>query len=187
MRPVAMFCTLVLLPGFCAAQAGGQATVISGYAGTWAVPPGAYALPSSPLVTTPSIESVPPPLIVGASSATGANIVGASNSTLAAEPGTGAEQGVSYPLWTPAFFPQLAPQLAPFSSGSRQESRPAEAQDGSFDLGLATFQSDYGAARLAANSGPRSHAAKTYTNDDLARLQQNTGEVKFRDKSEHLN
>jgi hypothetical protein len=177
-----MFCTLVLLSGFCAAQAGGQATVIGGYASTWVVPPGAYALPSSPLVTTPSIESVPPPLVVGASSATGGNIAGASNSTLATEPGSGTEQGVSYPLWTPAFFPQ-----APFSSASQQESRPAESQRGSFDLGVATFQSDYGVARLAANSGPRSHAVKTYTNDDLARLQQNTGEVKFRDKSEHLN
>jgi hypothetical protein len=183
MRPVAMSCTLVLLSGFCAAQAGGQATVVGGYASTWSVPPGAYALPSSPLVATPSIESVPPPLVVGASSATGGNIAGASNSTLATEPGSGTEQGVSYPLWTPAFFPQLAPS----SSGSQQESRPAESQRGWFDLGVATFQSDYGVARLAANSGPRPHAAKTYTNEDLARLQQNTGEVKFRDKSEHLN
>jgi hypothetical protein len=93
------------------------------------------------------------------------------------------EPGASYSVETPL----LSPGAEFFPTGSEQDSRPAESQNRALDLGAATFQSDYGVAQLAADSGPRSHAVKTYTNDDLVRLQQNTGEVKFGDKSEHLN
>ncbi len=177
MRPVAGFFLIVLISGFAMAQVNGQATVEGGYASTWIVPPGAYAVPLVPLVTTPTYDFPTPSLQVGASSATSGNAAGATNSTSAFVAPS------SYPLVAPLLTPGLA-----FSSRTSEENSATEdSQKRSFDLGVANFQSDYGAAELAAISRPRAHAVKTYTNDDLNRLNQNNGEVKFKDKTEHLN
>jgi hypothetical protein len=163
MRLFAVFCAVLLISGFSLAQVNGQATVIGGYASTWVAPPGAYALPLMPLVTTPSVEFAPPPLEVGASSATAGNRVAAASPDLVLE--------------TPSPYSRITPLLTPgmmFSSPTREESSGREpSQNGSVELGAATFQSDYGVAQLARNLGPRRHAAKTYTNDDLNRWQEN--------------
>jgi hypothetical protein len=161
MRLSAIFCAALLISGFSRAQVNGQATVIGGYASTWVAPPGAYAVPLMPLVTTPSIEFAPPPLEVGASSATAGNRVGATSSDLAVE--------------TPSPYSPITRLLAPemMLSSPTREAGAGPSQNGSLDLGAATFQSDYGVAQLAKNLGPRRRAAKTYTNDDLHRLQEN--------------
>jgi hypothetical protein len=163
MRLSAIFCAVLLISGFSMAQTNGQATVIGGYASTWVAPPGAYAVPLLPLVVTPSIEFAPPPLEVGTSSATAGNRVGATASGLTVE--------------TPSPYSRIVPLLAPgimVSPQTRDEgSGPGPSQNDSIDLGVATFQSDYGVAELARNLGPHPHAAKTYTNDDLNRLREN--------------
>jgi hypothetical protein len=178
MRVSAIFCAAFLISGFSMAQVNGQATVIGGYASTWVAPPGAYAVPLMPLVTTPSIEFAPPPLEVGASSGTAGNRVGATASDLAVE--------------TPSPYSRITPLLAPgmmFFSPTREEGSGAEpSQNGSLDLGAATFQSDYGVAQLARNVGPHPRAAKTYTNDDLNRWRENSngnaGAMKSNNKTE---
>jgi hypothetical protein len=166
-----------LISGFAAAQVNGQATIEGGYASTWIVPPGAYAVPLVPLITTPIYDFPTPPLEVGASNATIGTVAGATNSAPAFVVPS------SYPL----IAPLLAPGLAFSSPTSEGNSATADSRKRSFDLGVAKFESDYGVAELVAKSRPRAHAAKTYTNDDVNRLNQNTGEVKFKGKIERLN
>ncbi|HZR56363.1 MAG TPA: hypothetical protein VFA74_05790 [Terriglobales bacterium] len=178
MRRVEIYCTFILLllsSEFVLGQVNGQATIEGGYASTWVLPPGAYAIPNVPLVTTPTYEFAPPALQVGASNATTGNVAGAANSTL----NTGGYS--SYSIFTPF----IVPGIALSSRNSEANVAAEESQSGSLDLGAATFQGDYGAAELAS-SRSHTHAAKTYTNDDLNQLNQKNGEVKFNNKSEHL-
>src|SRR5438105_3211145 len=95
MRECVGFCLIVLLCGF----AWGQGDF---------VPPGTYAQPSAPRLTTPSAspEAVgtpslsldSPSSIAGASNATAGNIAGAANSTLSVD-STGSGVQVNQPLW----------------------------------------------------------------------------------------
>jgi hypothetical protein len=57
MRQLWIISTILLLSGLAAAQV----TVVSGYAGDWRVPPGAYSTPFVPLVSTPSVSLNSPP------------------------------------------------------------------------------------------------------------------------------
>ncbi|MCU1297928.1 MAG: hypothetical protein JWO91_2206 [Acidobacteriaceae bacterium] len=163
MRYVAILCAALSTPAFVIAQVYGQATIERGYASTWVAPPGVYALPFVPLVTTPIVEFAPPPLEVGASNATYGNIAGATASTLVIETPS------SYPV----FAPLPVPGIATFSRTQEVGTTIKEFQTTSLELGAATFQSDYGVAELAANSPPRAHSTKTYTNEDIQSLHQN--------------
>ena len=61
-----------------------QVTVTSGYAGNW-TPPGTYAAPFTPLVSTPSVAiETGLPTQVGASNATSGKLAGASSSPVTA-------------------------------------------------------------------------------------------------------
>lgn len=171
MRLSAIFCAALLIFGFPMVRANGQATVIGGYASNWVAPPGAYALPLLPLVVTPSLEFAPPPLEVGASTATAGNRVGATASDLLVE--------------TPPLYSRIAPGITLSSQSQEEGSGAGPAQNGALDLGVATFQSDYGVAELARNSGPRRPAAKIYTNDDLNRLRENNPGNEGVVKSDH--
>jgi hypothetical protein len=67
------------------------------------------------------------------------------------------------------------------ASGAANSSR---LSDG-FDLGASRSDASYGAAELAARSHPRK-AAKVYTNQDVAQVNETNGLVKFGNKTEHL-
>jgi hypothetical protein len=54
-----------------------------------------------------------------------------------------------------------------------------------FDMGASRSDTSYGAAELAARSHPRK-AAKVYTNQDVAQVNDTNGLVKFGTKTEHL-
>jgi hypothetical protein len=54
-----------------------------------------------------------------------------------------------------------------------------------FDLGASRSDASYGAAELASRSHPRK-AAKVYTNQDVAQVNDTNGLVKFGNKTEHL-
>jgi hypothetical protein len=129
-KSIIISCTLLVLSGLAAAQANGQATVVSGYATT-----GVYSLPVMPLVSTPSMTLEPTSLQLGVNYAT-------------AEDGT------------------------------------TKASE-SFDSGAAMSQDSYGAAELKSWSHPRK-AAKVYTNQDVAQVNDTNGLVKFGNKTEHL-
>jgi hypothetical protein len=126
--------TLLLLSGLSAAQANGEATVVSGYATT-----GAYSAPIVPLVNTPSISLEGPPLQVGISDRTQAAEVGVANSATSER----------------------------------------------FDLGAARSDDSYGAAELASRFHP-AKAARIYTNQDVAQVNDTNGLVRFGNKTEHL-
>jgi len=139
MRRITSLCTFLLTiftSGVVLSQVNGEATIESGYASTWVVPPGSYATPWTPLISTPMVSFASPQLQVGASNATSGNVAGASNST---------------------FTTGVAEQ----SSGVRRAR---------INLGISTFQGDYGVATLAGIHQTASSPAKVYTNDDIERL-----------------
>jgi hypothetical protein len=131
MKTIIISCTLLLLSGLAAAQANGQATVVSGYATT-----GVYSLPIMPLVSTPSMTLEPTPLQLGVN-----------NTSVESGPSTKTSEG--------------------------------------FESGAAMSQDSYGAAELKSWSHPRK-AAKIYTNQDVAQVNDTNGLVKFGNKTEHL-
>jgi hypothetical protein len=181
MRQLLIFCLAIILP----ALAAGQATVIPGYAANW-TPPGNYAQPFVPLVSTPSMsfENVSPSP-VRATNATAGNVAGATNATLSVFP---AGPVVQNP-------PSLALGLEnlPIESGAgveastEAESRgEASTEARPLELGVASFQDSYGVAQLAASSHARQQAKRLYSNLDVDRMNQMTGMVKYEGKMERL-
>jgi hypothetical protein len=170
-----VLCSIVLL----SALATAQVTVNSGYASYWTPPPGVYAAPFAPLVNTPSVDLGTPPLQVGASNATAGNVAGATSATLSLE-----TAGPSATFALPAWYGQ------PIPSESEEKTAPAETAGTQtrerFDFGVATFQSDYGVARLVAEKTPRDRAQRVYTNDDIVRLDEANGMVKVGGKTERI-
>jgi len=69
---------------------------------------------------------------------------------------------------------------------SRGEAAPS-AETRPVELGVPTFQDNYGVAQLAAGSrAPRQEAKRLYSNLDIERMNQMTGMVKYEGKTEHL-
>lgn len=182
MRQLIILCIAIILP----ALAAGQAIVSSGYV-IDSPPPGVYAQPFVPRLSTPSMsfENISPSP-VGASNATAGNVAGATNATLSVFP---AGAVVQYP-------PSLALEPANSSIGFQEEpelnATESQAETTSsnkprpLQLGLASFQESYGVAQLAAASRARQQAKHLYTNLDVERMNQMTGMVKYRDKTERV-
>jgi hypothetical protein len=133
-----IFLLTIFTSGMVLSQVNGEATIESGYASTWVVPPGSYATPWTPLISTPIVSFASPQLQVGASNATYGNVAGASGSGSTSSTGA---VGRSY-----------------------------QGRKSSVDLGISTFQSDYGLATLAGIHRSSNSAAKVYTNQDIERL-----------------
>ena len=170
-----VLCLVLLLCGLAAAQA----TVIGGTASNWAPAYGVYAAPFVPLVTTPSVTlSTVSPAAAGASNATFGNVAGATNATLSDEFVGPAPVGVySQPVW---YGPSAGPEIAAAPTAERG---PAHAMH-AFDFAVAA--QGMGAAQLMASAGPARKASRTYTNQDVDRINQTTGTVKYGGKTEHL-
>ena len=166
---------ILLLPVVAAAQA----TVISAYAGDVPLPPGLYAAPFVPLITTPSVTLGSPPLQVGASNATAGNVAGAANATLSID-----TSGPSATFAPPMWYGQATSPEPEEETGSAQSAGPQTEQG--FQFGVATFQSSYGVARLAAWQRQHGRAKRVYTNADIARLDGAAGIVKFGEKTERM-
>ena len=144
--------------------------------------PGQYAEPSAPrlstpvaspgALSTPSLTLDTPALTVGANNSTLEDAAGSPvyyNQPLLYQP------GVQYNPPAPRSSSPAAQTSAAFSSAGR-----------GIELGAARFQSDYGVAQLAG-IGPRKKARKTYTNPDVAAVNDANGTIKFRGKLEHVN
>jgi hypothetical protein len=177
MRQLMIFCVAIILP----ALAAGQATVISGYAVNWA-PPGIYAEPFVPLLSTPtmSFENVSPSP-VGASNATAGNVAGATNATLSVLPAGPGEQ-----LPSSVFFGSEESSIESGTEGESRSQGSTSTESRPLELGVATFQDSYGAAQLAASTRARQQAKRLYSNLDIERMNQMTGMVKYEGKTEHL-
>jgi len=155
--------------------------------------------PFIPLVTTPmvSLQQVSPNP-VGASNATTGLIAGATNSTLSQISGNTSSvytepvwyEGGGAPLTTPAVYLSPEPVGRPMHAmheghamheekGAREEARTAWAYFGGVEPTANAV-----AAAGAAKGGKK--AARTYTNDDVERQNQNNGNVKMKGKSEKL-
>jgi hypothetical protein len=174
MRSLNTLCMILLLSGLAAAQ-----VVIGGTAGNWAPGYGVYAAPFVPLVTTPSVTlATVSPSAVGASNATFGNVAGATNATLSmvSQPPVGV---YTQPVWYGPSANEETPAalISEATHGQRAHG---------FDVGVASFQSSEGAARLMASSTASRKASRTYTNQDVDQVNQKNGSVKYRGKTEHI-
>lgn len=183
MRQLVLVCAMVLLVG----AAFGQVTVLSGYATNqgWG---GYYPAPAFvPLVTTPMVTlNTASPSAVGASNATSGMIAGATNSTLSTvQPPVAPVYTVpvwsGYDLAAPALMPTAAPAPAPSEAISVARVAPGTRH---IDLGVAT--SEVNVAEAARIPRQHEHAVRTYTNEDINRINQQNGTVKYRGKTEHI-
>ena len=151
--------SFIIAMAFCALVAAQeQATIVQGYATTWATQP------FVPLLATPEMSLDQPPLATGASNATTGLVTGTSNSTLLTETTSTAV---------------TATEPAPANQQAVQA-------DGGFEFGSATSQNSFGVAALVGSAGRRAPAQRSYTNDDIVRLNQETGTVKYNGKTEEL-
>jgi hypothetical protein len=187
MRSAIVFSAVLLLCGFAA----GQATVIGGTASNWVPSYGVYAAPFVPLVTTPSVSlATVSPDPVGASNATWGNVAGATNATLSIV--NAPPQGVyTQPVWYGPSESAAAVVAAPFHHVMEIHSDHHEGEmhgghhmeHRSFDY-VAGYQMN-GIAGMAKSLSAKK-ASKTYTNDDIDRMNQSTGQVKYKGKTEEM-
>lgn len=176
MRFLSVLCVLLLLCGFAAAQA----TVIGGTASNWAPAYGVYLAPYVPMVTTPSVTlSTVSPSATGASNATFGLVAGATNATLSSEFVGEPPVGVyTQPVW---YGPSAGAEIG---GGPRHEYRHGQ-KERPFDF-IAEGRSRMGVARPMTGSRAAGKATRTYTNQDIDRVNQGTGTVKYGGKTEHL-
>ncbi len=177
MRQLSVLCLFLLLCGFAAAQA----TYIGGTASNWVPAYGVYAAPYVPLVTTPSVTlSTVSPSPVGASNATWGNVAGATNATLSREFIGEPPVGVfTKPVWYgPSAAVEVGEPMHEYMHGQKEH-------------GAATFIAgpsgdSWSVAQLMTGSAPGRRASRTYTNQDVDRMNQGTGTVKYRGKTERM-
>ncbi len=171
-------CSMLLL--FCG-LAVGQATIIGGRASNWAPAYGVYLAPFVPLVTTPEVTlSTASPSPVGASNATFGLVAGATNATLSSEFLGEPPVGVYTPLlW---YGPTAQPEVTAAAPYAREHAPKERA----FDFIARTRESGESVARLMAERGAARKASRTYTNEDIDRMNQTTGTVKYDGKTEHI-
>src|SRR6266851_1418204 len=173
MREVLVVCAVLLFTG----MALGQATVVGGYATNIGLPAGWYPVTRFvPLVVTPEITFVTfSPSPVGASNATAGNVAGASNATL--EIVTAPTSAVyTVPVWTGSAITSwltASEVTAPAEAKALPERR-------HFETGVATFAMGPGTAEMAkAAQANRKPAGRVYTNQDVQRMNEKNGTVKW--------
>lgn len=185
MRLLTAICALLLLSGL----ALGQATMVRGYAGSCVYGCG----PFIPLVTTPMVSlntvSTSP---VGATNATGGLVAGARNSTIGIISGS-PDAVYTQPVWysggtTPLLGPAVHLPFVPGQGMQREhriemERREEARQAWTYFSGAEETASAKEAAMTARSA---KHAARTYTNADIERQNQNNGQVKWDSKTEKI-
>jgi hypothetical protein len=179
MRHALVVCAVLLFAG----MALGQATVIGGWAANqgWA---GYYpAPPFIPVITTPSISlQAYSASLVGASNATFGLTAGATNSTLSMIT-PGSINAYTIPVWSG----NGATLGGPVSAPAAVEEAPARRGKHYVEVGMAALAMGPGVSEAVksaqANRRPATHS---YTNQDIDRINQQNGTVKYRGKTEHI-
>jgi hypothetical protein len=151
--------------------------------------------PYIPLVTTPivSLQTVSPSP-VGASNATGGLLAGARNSTLSMVNGN-ASAVYTEPVWySGGGSPMVAPavKLPHEERGGMHEER-AEQREGRHGEEARQVWTYYSGQEQIATAGQATsavkgakRAARTYTNQDVERMNQQNGQVKYDGKTEKI-
>lgn len=185
MRLVSLCCTLLLLCGL----AVGQATIIGGYASNWVPSYGVYVGPYVPLVTTPEVSfSTVSPWSAGASNTAFGLVAGATNSTLSSEfVGEPPSPVYTQPVWYGQTEAELASPLGYGPTVAPPPIRRKEAQrEQAFDFISTPRASRESVAVLMVERGMPKRAGRTYTNQDVERMNQTNGLVKYDGKTEHI-
>ena len=183
MRLVSVCCMLLLLCGL----AVGQASTMGGTASNWLPSYGPYVGPYVPLITTPEVSlSTVSPWSAGASSSAFGLMAGATNSTLSREFVAAPPAPVfSQPVWYGQTEAELGvPGMRPHPPHEMHVSRREKEQG--FDFISQGREYRESAATLLAGRGPVRKAARSYTNQDIDRQNQNNGLVKYDGKTEHI-
>lgn len=177
MRQLSILSLLFLLSAFTLAQN----TVIGGAANNWTPAYGVYAAPFVPLVTTPSVTlSTVSPSPVGASNATWGNVAGATNATLSREFIGEPPVGVfTRPVW-------YGPSAAAHPGAPMHERMQEQREPGSGTFIAGSSGDSWSVTQAMVGSAPTRKAAHTYTNQDVDHMNQGTGTVKYRGKTERL-
>lgn len=181
MRKLSVLCLLLLLSGLAAAQN----IVIGGTAGNWVPTYGVYAAPFVPLIVTPSVTlSTVSPSPVGASNATWGNVAGATNATLSdefiAEPPVGV---FTQPTW---YGPSAAAAPSEPMSEAMHGHMRGQKERGSSEFVGGVTEGSWSVAQMMTGSSPARRASRTYTNQDVDRVNQSNGTVKYDGKTEHI-
>jgi hypothetical protein len=188
MRTLTVLCAILLLSAFAFGQNIGR-----GFTGYWGCPYG--CAPFVPLVTTPMVSfQTVSPSPVGASNATTGLSAGARNSTAETLP-VNTDSVYTQPVWYSGANTVPAPEVAPIGMPSGPHMMPGHmehmammehhgAEEGAiFIAGPVEYVS---AMESSAAAKSARKAGRTYTNQDIDRINQNTGTVKYDGKSEKL-
>jgi hypothetical protein len=186
MRFSSMCCAFLMLCGWAA----GQVTVVGGHAANWVPAYGIYAGPFVPLVTTPEMTlSTVSPWSAGASNRAFGMVAGATNSTLSPEfVGETPTGPYAQPVWY-GEPPQtgFAPPMHRGRAGEQREMHHERSQEEqTFDFVSTPRESREAAATFLAERGPAKRASRSYTNQDVERMNQSNGTVKYDGKSGHI-
>jgi hypothetical protein len=176
MRLLNIFCLVLLLSGVAAAQA----TVIGGTASNWAPAYGVYAAPFVPLVITPSVTlgTASPWAAAGASSAAFGNVAGATSATLSIMPNAPVAEFTQTVWYSSSSEAEAAEATIPQSRHGQRS--------GGIDLGVASWQGGQSVTYAMAGSTGMRKAARSYSNQDVDRVNETNGTVKFRGKTQHI-
>jgi hypothetical protein len=159
----------------------GQATMIGGTASNWAPAYGVYLAPFVPLVTTPEVTlSTVSPAAVGASNSSFGLVAGATNATLSSEfigePPVGVYTSLNW------YGPTAQPEVG--LAGPRAYERKGKEQPFDFIAGMR--ESRESVARLMGEARPARKASHSYSNQDIDRMNETNGTVKYGGKTEHI-
>ncbi len=178
MRIVIVVCSTILLSGLATAQA----RIIGGTAGDYSSPY-IYAAPFEPLFRTPSVSFEPEvPMAAGARNATWGNVAGARNATTETLPP--ADYGRS---WRERGFREAREERVHEMEPAPHEmnGKGGKREHHVFNAGASQWESE-GLAEMTGKSSSAKKAARTYTNQDIQRMNDNNGNVKYDGKTEHI-
>ena len=145
--------------------------------------------PFIPLVTTPSVtlqSAAPSP--VGASNATAGLVAGATNATLNQVPASSTAD-YTQPVWySGATTPEVGPAVnvlpvATFVSSPEEHHHHGAMHTKGY---LSAPEQVSNVVESAASAKNAKHATRTVTNSDIDRVNQETGTVKYKGKTEHM-
>ena len=178
MRLTVIAFSVLLFCGLASAQIG----VIGGTAGYWP-----YAGPFVPLITTPSVSWAPAiPTSAGARNGTWGNHVGARNATAETLPAVEYNQPIRFDR---DFHEERAHEVR-INEPEGHEYGTRESNDNErpriFRTGIAVADFNHGLASMINKSSTATKASRTYTNQDVTRMNDANGTVKYSGKTGHI-
>lgn len=182
MRFTVIACSIFVLSGLAAAQVN-----IIGTTGAFWAPPYIYAAPFVPLITTPSASWGPTVhSTAGARNATWGNVAGARNSTMETLPAVNSYYPAGYGDLHEFREERVREIRTEENRGSEfAEGRSEARENRAFRPGIGEWDHE-GLAQMIGKTRAATKASHTYTNDDVTRMNNANGNVKYDGKTEHI-